>query len=147
MTKGKKKRYRQNSNTPVPDPLDANDSSDSAESKSRTTHGESTATPCNNLHWSSSRFSLYAFQSPVFFFIVLVQKYSCIHVNKAVNINTVRKRLQKTVLQCSESECNNNTLEVCKLYLLYLVIILALIENTKFDKYVYIHTYLLTFSF
>jgi len=82
-----------------------------------------------------------------FFFIVLVQKYPCTHVNKAVNINTVRKRLQKTVLQCSESECNNNTLEVCKLYLLYLVIIQALIENIKFDKYIYIYTHLPTYIF
>jgi len=69
MTKGKKKRYRQSSNTPVPDPLDANDSSDSAEFKSRTTNGESTATLCNKLHWSSSRLSLYAFQCPFFFLL------------------------------------------------------------------------------
>lgn len=72
MAKGKKKRNRQNSNAPVPDPLDANDSSDSAESKSRQTNGESTAvTVCNKLHWASSPFrTLYAFQHPHVYFLL-----------------------------------------------------------------------------
>lgn len=110
MGKGKKgKRNRQCSNAPVPDPLNAGDSSDSGELKSQPTNSESTPS-CNKLHWSSSRFARFAFNVNLFF--VLVLKHPCSHVNKAVNINTVRKRLLKVILQCSESECKNNTIEV-----------------------------------
>lgn len=130
MAKGKKKRNRQSSNAPVPDPLDANDSSDSAESKSRPTNGEHQPRSCITNSTGRLYILFYThFNARLFIFIVLVQKRPCTHINKAVNINTVRKRLQKIVLKCSESECNNNTLEVCKLYLLYFVVILTLIEN------------------
>lgn len=44
MAKGKKKRNRQCSNAPVPDPLNAGDSSDSGELKSQPTNSESTHT-------------------------------------------------------------------------------------------------------
>lgn len=109
MTKGKKKRNRQSSNAPVAD-LNAGDSSDSGELKSQPTNSEST--PCNKLHWSSSHLTLSVFNSYMFF--VLVLKHPCSHVKKAVNKNIVRKRLQKCVVQCSDAECENNNLEVCK---------------------------------
>lgn len=50
---------------------------------------------------------------------VLVLKHQCPHVNKAVNINLVRKRLQKIVLdllECSASDCINHNLEVSILF-------------------------------
>ncbi|XP_050425471.1 ubiquitin carboxyl-terminal hydrolase 16 isoform X2 [Adelges cooleyi] len=78
MAKGKKKRNRQSSNVPVPDPLSVNDSSDSSEIR--------------NLKESTNSL-----------------KHPCTHVNKAINLNTLRKRLQKAVLLCAD--CKNNNLQ------------------------------------
>lgn len=113
MAKGKKKRNRQSSNAPIADTLDTGDSSDSGKLKSQQTNSESL--PCNKLHWSSEHLTCLVFNVSMFF--VLVLKHPCSHVNKAININTVRKRLQKAILQCSEPQCKNNNLEVCKLLL------------------------------
>lgn len=48
MTKGKKKRNRQSSNAPVPDTLNASDSSDSGELKSQPANSESALVVTNS---------------------------------------------------------------------------------------------------